>query len=91
MIIVKLDQALIIRANWPKLCQHTDFKLLSQNHAPFKLAQACCKLKFFLCVGHSAFHFFSPPDISTKDVGIAGFAASANLVVLMKVQKNRGQ
>ena len=37
---------------------------------------------------HSAFHFFSPPDISAKDVGIAGFAASANLVVLMKVRKN---
>ena len=39
---------------------------------------------------HSAFHFFSPPDISAKDVGIAGFAASADLVVLMKVRKNTG-
>ena len=41
-------------------------------------------------VYHGAFHFFSPPDISAKDVGIAGFAASANLVVLMKVRKNTG-
>ena len=27
---------------------------------------------------HGAFHFFSPPDISAKDVGIAGFAASVD-------------
>ena len=26
--IVKLDQALIMYTNWPKLCQHTHFKLL---------------------------------------------------------------
>ena len=36
---------------------------------------------WFLFRHHGAFHFFSPPDISAKDVGIAGFAASANLVV----------
>ena len=50
MIIVILDQALIIPANLPKLCQHI-YSLQapsSQNHASVKLAQACCKLSFFL-------------------------------------------
>ena len=45
----------------------------------------------YVCVYHSAFHFFSPPDVSARDVGIARFAASVNLVVLMKVTKNTGK
>ena len=53
-------------------------------------SEASQNLEGGLGVPHSAFHFFSPPDISAKDVGIAGFAASANLVVLMKVRKNTG-
>ena len=41
MIIVKLDQALMIHANWPKLCQHTHFKLLP---AKVMLLSACANL-----------------------------------------------
>ena len=54
MIIVKLHETLLMHANWPKLCPHTVqyfFQAFSsQNHAPFKRAQDCCKLNFFLWV-----------------------------------------
>ena len=39
----------IISANWPKIVSTYSFQApSSQNHASVKLAQACCKLKFFL-------------------------------------------
>ena len=57
----------------------------SQSHRPSSfLCHKLCNLRL------SAFHFFSPLDISTKDVGIAGFAPSAHLVVLMRVTKHTG-
>ena len=49
MMTVKLDQALIMHANLPKLCQHTHFKQPSSlNHASFMLVQACWKLNLLI-------------------------------------------
>ena len=53
MIIFKPGQALITHADWPKLHQNTHFKAFSsQNHAPFKLVQACLQAELFPMGNH---------------------------------------
>ena len=53
MIIVKLDQALIIPASWPNLCQHTHSSSYKPNSCSLKLALSCSTLNFFLgCIAY---------------------------------------